>query len=170
MKVFAATLSLLALCLAAGILEAATVSSAGKQFVLAEEPADAADVIHCRKEAINGREIVCVGRIGGRKNPWVKGACAFSLVDRSLVPCNEKHGDNCPTPWDYCCSPNLAQSMVLVMFVDSNGKMVRKDARELLGVKELDMVVIRGKARRDKSGNLTIVASRIFVPEANEAL
>jgi hypothetical protein len=40
---------------------------------------------------------------------------------------------------------------------------VKADTRELLKVKELSTVVIKGKARRDDNGNLTILASGVFV-------
>jgi hypothetical protein len=52
---------------------------------------------------------------------------------------------------------------VLVMFVDEDGKVVKQDARELLGVKELETVTIVGKAKRDKAGNVTVMASKVFV-------
>ena len=50
------------------------------------------------------------------------------------------------------------------MFVDEDGKIVKQDARELLGVKELDTLTIVGKAKRDKAGNVTVLASKVFVP------
>lgn len=37
------------------------------------------------------------------------------------------------------------------------------DARELLKVKELSTVVVKGKAQRDDAGNLTILASGVYV-------
>jgi hypothetical protein len=49
------------------------------------------------------------------------------------------------------------------MFVDETGAVIKKDARELLGVKELDTVVVQGKARRDKVGNVVILASKLHV-------
>lgn len=52
---------------------------------------------------------------------------------------------------------------MLIKVVDENGKLVKADARELLKVKELSTVVIKGKARRDDKGNLTILASGVFV-------
>jgi hypothetical protein len=149
--------------------EAATPASGGDAYLLATEPQDAADVIPLRKQAQNQQEVAVVGRIGGRKNPWIKGVAAFMLVDRSLVPCNENRGENCPTPWDYCCSPNLAKSMVLVMLVDESGRVVRQDARELLGVKELDTIVVQGKAKRDKSGNVSVMASKVHVKDGQQA-
>ena len=67
------------------------------------------DVIAVRKDAKDRQEVVVVGRIGGRVNPWIKGAAAFSIVDRSLKPCNEIEGDTCKTPWDYCCESGSAE-------------------------------------------------------------
>ena len=37
------------------------------------------------------------------------------------------------------------------------------DARELLKVQELSTVVVRGKAQRDESGNLTVLANGVYV-------
>jgi hypothetical protein len=142
---------------------AATEAAVKSKFLLEEEPEDPTDVIAFRKAAKDQNEAVVVGRIGGRKTPWVKNAAAFSIVDRSLKPCNEIEGDNCPAPWDYCCENNLPKATVLVMLVDDAGKLVREDARKLLGVKELQTVVVQGKAKRDKAGNVTLMASKIFV-------
>ena len=41
--------------------------------------------------------------------------------------------------------------------------MVETDARKLFDVKELQTVVVRGKAKRDDKGNLTVLASSVFV-------
>src|SRR3990172_9060539 len=170
MKSMATILFSMAVCFVIGkVAWAVPESHPGKQFLLTEEPEEAADIIPLRKEVENGQEVVVAGRIGGRKNPWIKDAAAFMLVDRSLTPCNEGRDSNCPTPWDYCCSANLARSMVLVMIIDDQGKLVRKDARELLGLRELDRVVVQGWARRDKSGNLSILASRIYVNQDETA-
>jgi len=145
-------------------LAASTISGDGKQFLLKEQPEDAADVIAVRKGAEDQQAVVVVGRIGGRKNPWIKGVAAFSIVDRSLTPCNEIEGDKCRTPWDYCCESELPKATVFVMVVDDEGKTVKQDARELLGVKELDTVFIQGKAKRDKAGNIVVLAARLFIP------
>ena len=40
---------------------------------------------------------------------------------------------------------------------------MKADARELFDVKELMTVVVRGKALRDDAGNLTVLATAIFV-------
>jgi len=40
---------------------------------------------------------------------------------------------------------------------------VKADARGLLNVKEMSTVVVKGKAQRDEAGNLTILASGVYV-------
>jgi hypothetical protein len=140
------------------------------QFLLKEEPKDAKAVIDVRKDAKNGEDVVVVGRIGGRKNPWVKGAAAFSIVDEAIKSCDQIHGDNCPTPWDYCCEEDLPQKTVFVSFVDESGKIVKEDARKLLKLKELQTVVVVGKAKRDKADNVSIQATNVFVRDEKEAV
>jgi len=139
-------------------------SDEGQKYFLDEQPEVAADVLALRKEAKDQQAVVAVGRIGGRKKPWVNGMAVFPIVDRSLTPCNEIEGDTCRTPWDYCCETNLPKATVFVMLVDDQGKVVKQDPRVLLGVKELDTVFVQAKVRRDKSGNVTLLASRLYVP------
>jgi hypothetical protein len=134
------------------------------RYLLTEQPAGAKPVIDVRQTAQDGDEVVITGRIGGDVDPWVKGRAAFLIVDPSLVPCSEREGDSCPTPWDYCCDTDqLAESKATVKFVDEAGDTLPTDARELLGVKELQHVTIRGRAKRDDAGNLTVLAKAIYV-------
>jgi hypothetical protein len=135
----------------------------GSKYLLNEEPDGAVDVIKVREAAKDGDDILIVGRIGG-VDPWVEGRAAFSIVDNSLKACSDIPGDKCETPWDYCCeSHKLATSTAFVKVVDENGDPVKADARELLNVKELSTVVIKGKAQRDDKGNLTILATGVYV-------
>jgi hypothetical protein len=146
-------------------------SSIRDRYVLKEEPKDAANVLATREKAQDKDDVVVVGRIGGRQNPWVKGAAAFSIVDTSLTACNERPGDTCPTPWDYCCEADLPKATLFVTVVDEKtGQTVKQDAREALKLHELDTVVVEGKARRDKKGNITIAASKLYVRPAKEAV
>jgi hypothetical protein len=139
-------------------------SAEGKAFVLSAEPTGAKGVKALKVDSKDGEEIVAEGRIGGDESPWIDGQAAFLIVDKSLKPCNEIPGDNCPTPWDYCCDANeLPSCKALVKFVDENGKPLTTDARKLLGVKELQTVVVRGTAKRDEAGNLTVLAKGVFV-------
>ena len=153
---------------ASRLAAAPAASAVDKTYLLDEEPEKASEVIATRKESKNQQQIVVVGRIGGRANPWVKGMAAFSIVDRTLKPCNEIEGDTCKTPWDYCCAAGLSKGTLLVMVTDKNGKVVKKDARQLLGVKELDTVTIVGTAKRDKAGNVSVLASKLHVAKPDD--
>jgi len=136
----------------------------GCVYLLTDEPEDAKDVIAVREAAADGEEVLVVGRIGGSENPWIDGRAAFSIVDNSLKACSDIPGDTCAKPWDYCCeTPSLPSSTALIKVVDQNGELVGADARELLNVKELSTVVVRGKAERDESGNFTVLATGVYV-------
>ena len=141
-------------------------SANGLKYLLGHEPTEANDVVGVREAAKHGDAVVIVGRIGGSANPWIEDRAAFSIVDRSLKACSDIPGDACPIPWDYCCETDkLPTATALVKVVDKEGNLVKEDARQLLGVKELATVVIKGKAERDKTGNLTILATHVFIKQ-----
>jgi hypothetical protein len=136
----------------------------GSSYMLEAEPSDACSVIAARQSVEDGEELVVVGRIGGSQNPWVEGRAAFSIVDETLNACSDIPGDTCEMPWDYCCEThNLPSSTAMVKIVDDKGDMIKADARDLLGVAELSTVVVQGKAVRDDAGNLTILATAVFI-------
>jgi hypothetical protein len=140
-------------------------TEAGKAFRLAQEPADAKPVLEARKDLKDGDEVVVVGRIGGSVKPFT-GRAAFTIVDASIKPCSENGDDACPTPWDYCCGvgkEELAKATALVKLVGDDGQTRADDARTLLGLTELQTVVVKGKAKRDEAGNFTVLMNGIFV-------
>lgn len=139
-------------------------SAEGAAYRLSSEPADARGVKAAKQATKDEEEVIIVGRIGGDVNPWIEGQAAFLVVDSGLKPCNEIEGDSCPTPWDYCCDvADLPANKAMVKVVDGSGKTVATDARKLLGLKELQTVVVRGRAKRDEAGNLTVLADGVFV-------
>jgi hypothetical protein len=141
---------------------AGSPSPEGTAYKLAEEPGGVLGVHDAREESKDDEQIAVVGRIGGDANPWVEGQAAFLIVDPSMQPCKADEG--CPTPWDYCCDADqLAENKAMVKVVDASGKTVATDARKLLGLKELQTVVVRGRAKRDEAGNLTVLAEGVFV-------
>lgn len=154
---------LLAGCSQSPPAAAPAASVAGAKFLLAAEPAGAKSVIELRQAAKDGDDVVIVGRIGGTAKPFVEGRASFLIVDASFKPCNEKEGDACTTPWDYCCDAkeDLVKGMATVKIVDGAEQTVLVDARQLLGIKELDTVVLRGRAKRDDQGNLSVLATGI---------
>lgn len=142
----------------------ATPSVDGSRFLLSEEPEGADEVIRVRDSSMDGDDVIVVGRIGGSADPWISGRAAFSIVDSSLRACSDIPEDKCPIPWDYCCETHrLPTSTALVKVVDADGNLVKAGAKELLGLTELSTVVVQGKARRDEAGNLTVLATGVYV-------
>jgi hypothetical protein len=136
----------------------------GAAYVLATEPPGAQNVIPVRESARDQDAVTVVGRIGGSANPWVDGRASFSIVDPTLEACSDRPDDQCPQPWDYCCETDrLPKAKALVKFVDGQGRLLAADARGLFALKELQTVVVTGKAQRDEAGNLTVLASGIYV-------
>jgi hypothetical protein len=138
------------------------------KFLLNAEPEGGLEIIAARESAKDTDDVVVIGRIGGSLNPWVDGRAVFSLVDCSLLACSDEKEDgeecSCKTPWDYCCeTPKLPGAMALVKFVDDDGSVIKHDAREVFDVKELETIVVQGKAQRDEAGNLTVLATGMYV-------
>jgi len=157
-----ATGALLCLCFAGcgGSSATATAIPENSKFTLASEPPGARDVMDFREQAKDGQPVVVLGRVGGGVKPWVDGRAAFILVDeRVKTGCDDEQCEaDCVQ-----CAQELAEATTLVKFVDEQGKVLPVDARELLGVKEEQTVVIRGIASRDKAGNVSIAADGIYV-------
>lgn len=138
---------------------------ASPAWLLASMPADAVGVSQARSSVAEGDAVTIRGIIGGRKDALSDGSGVFVIMDESIEnPCLGKD-DNCPTPWDYCCTPRdvIASSNATVQLVDESGAMVKRDLREL-GIDELDRVVVVGTvAARPSPEVLNIRAEQIFV-------
>ncbi|MCL4193547.1 MAG: hypothetical protein KJZ87_17555 [Thermoguttaceae bacterium] len=149
----------------AGPEQASSIPAAGASaspYRLTEAPEGAVGVVEAKESSRNNDEVVVTGRVGGESEPFVDGMAAFLIVDPSLSPCPPDEG--CPTPWDYCCnSDETAARRAMVKVVDEQGRVVATDARQLLGLDELASVVVRGTAQRDEAGNLTVLASGVYV-------
>ncbi len=142
--------------------ESAVGTSAGSQYVATTEPGGAMPVGEARESVEDMQAVTLVGTIGGSSDPFVEGLAAFTIVDPKVPYCPPEEG--CPTPWDYCCTQDqVKDNIATVKVVDGAGNPVAKDARQLLGVKELSTVVVEGTAKRDDQGNLTVAATKVFL-------
>src|SRR5688500_5815125 len=63
-------------------------------LVLAEAPANAKNVAALVKDAKDGEEVVLVGKVGGRKDPFVAGRAVMAVVDATQQSCKDIEGDN----------------------------------------------------------------------------
>jgi hypothetical protein len=129
-------------------------------YTLAAEPAGAKGVVAVREASRDGDEIVVVGKVGGSARPFVEGRCAFTMIDTSIEPCDD---DGCGNPYCSVDAGVLRKSTTLVKVVDGQGNSLPTGARQAFGLEQLQTVVIKGKAKKDEQGNLTILASGVFV-------
>jgi hypothetical protein len=135
------------------------------KYLLSEEPDGAMGVIAAREEAKNNDEIVLVGRIGGRRDPWVDGCAAFMLIDASLsvVADGAMDGDS-EVCLDDCCASQRAGGTTLVKVVDDHGRVLGIDARKLLDANENDMVVVSCRVNRDdETESFSVIADGVYV-------
>ncbi len=124
--------------------------------------AKATRVRDVRRNARDGAEVVVVGRV----KDFTAGRAAFTLIDAELKSCRESEGDNCQTPWDYCCveADVVARNTITVAVLGTSGRPLRtgpEGFRGFHGLDHLETVAVRGKARRDEHGNVTVVLAKL---------
>jgi hypothetical protein len=134
------------------------------KYLLTEEPEGAVGVIMARKQAKDQDEIVLVGRIGGKKDPWFKDRAAFVMIDASMMlvadGTDATAGEIC---LDDCCASLLAGCTTLVKVVDENGTVLPINAQSLLDAGENDMIVVRGRVQRKDKDSFSVIANGVYV-------
>ena len=131
------------------------------KYLLKTEPEDVVGVITLREEAKDQDPVVLVGRIGGRRNPWIKGRCAFTVIDASMsVVADGQESGQDQVCLDDCCASLRTTCTLLVKIVDENGNPLAIDTRKLFDVKENDMVVVKGTVHRDEAEGTCVVAAQ----------
>ncbi|MDH3592259.1 MAG: hypothetical protein OER88_10295 [Planctomycetota bacterium] len=134
------------------------VHPAVAKLTLTTDPGDAMPVVDAKKTAARD-EVVVVGRIDN----IVKGFATFNIVDESLDYCNSGDDpmENCPTPWDYCCT-NPDHKSAGTMTIEARGDDGAVLKSTLPGLRLLDLIVVRGKLVKDEHGNVTVRATGWF--------
>lgn len=133
-------------------------------WLLTQAPTDARTVGEIKPLAVEGDRVVMRGRIGGRKDPITPGVGVFMVVDPGVPSCDQIPGDNCPSPWDYCCEPrdSLTANSATIQLVDDAGKPIESDLSGA-GLRPLDEVVIIGTVGpRPSAQILTIRATGLY--------
>ncbi len=128
------------------------------QFLLSAEPDGAVGVMKMLAMSADNEEIVVVGRVGGGMNPWVDGVAAFMLLENSITAgCDDECTEGC-----YCSADAYSDASTLVKICDATGQPLKIDARDLLGVKEKEVVVVKGRTQRGVS-DVTVIASGVYI-------
>ena len=125
----------------------------GKTVLLETEPADAQGVTDTKNNLmifgipVEGASVL-VGRVGGGQNEtWDPNQAAFLIRDLDLKAESSEHDgnhDNCK----FCQAEKAREleAMALVRVVDADGNVFPTDARQLLNLKEDQVVVAQGEA------------------------
>jgi hypothetical protein len=144
----------------------AEVDALRNRLVLADEPQGATSIADSRDKIDSEQDVVVVGKIGaGEFQPWAEGQAAFLM---SEVPVDNAHASSPghdPATCPFCRrrAEKAASVTALVQFRDEKGELLPIDARELLGVSQDQIVVVRGKGHVDKLGVLVVAATGIHV-------
>jgi hypothetical protein len=146
-----------------------TGSTSGKleAILLDTAPPDAVSIVEARKAPVVGEMVAVTGKIMGREEPFVEGRAMVLLGDpATLVSCDLRPGDDCPTPWDNCCDdPDIIKnSIATIQVVTEDGGLLKEGLRGLGGIKELSSLVVTGTvAEGSGPENLVINATGIHV-------
>lgn len=149
---------------------------AGAPYLLDAEPPAAqsvADVWARLDAAKTPADVVVVGRINGLGQPtWDSARAAFLIADLELADEvaaqpdehdeTPKHdAENCPF-----CRKKLKEELTglaLIEVVDPSGAVPARDARKLLGLRDDQVVVVRGQGEVDSLGSLVVRTTGIYV-------
>ena len=143
--------------------QAAGAPGARPSWLLASAPADARPVAEAKADAAEGDRVVVRGVIGGRKAPMSAESGVFVMMDPSIPSCLDE-GDNCKTPWDYCCETpeSITANNATVQLVDAAGKPLELDLASQ-GLSPLDELIVVGTVGpRPTEQVLTIRATAIY--------
>ncbi len=156
----------------------AVVAELRAKLLLTEEPAGAVTLLDWRASEQEAETITLVGQIGGMPNPWGETApdfpwrareATFFVVDPATVTEFADHiGEDADAHVADCsfCARKVtekASSIAAVSFLGSDGEALSIDARELLGVKVGDVVVVRGRPKPIGEDLLVIEADGLFI-------
>lgn len=120
-------------------------------YLLAQDLPDAVPILKAL-EGAEGAEIAVVGKVQRK----VKGRAIFYLTDESVEDCTRTGDeDHCPTPWDYCCrEKEMKRSTMLIELRGADGQPAPVAN---LGIRELDLVAVRGTLAKSESGRLMLL-------------
>lgn len=132
------------------------------KLLVTTEPTPASSVVETKEKVKDGEEVIVHGRV----KDFVKGYAVLVIADTSMKACVDNTEDTCSTPWDYCCNPKekIEKSVATVQLTEDGAIPIKTELEGFKGLQRLSSyVTVKGKAKRDEAGNLTIIASNIFL-------
>jgi hypothetical protein len=147
---------------ASSATEAAAAGSGLEKLVVAGLPNQTIGVLAAKQEKKTGDKVVLTGRV----KDFVEGAAVLTVADLSLRDCKTR-GDQCATPWDYCCETKEAMTSgsATVKLSDSAGDPLMQGLKGVGGIDHLVDIAAEGRVERDEAGNLIVVAEKLYVKQ-----
>lgn len=145
---------------------ASPVAALPADMFLSAPPAGARDVGALKEDTTASGDVVVHGRIGGRRDPFVRGTAVFLLTDMSLPTCDMGPGDQCPTPWDYCCEPadRIAAHSLTVQIIGPDGQTLKSGLRENSELTPLSELIMKARvARNDGDKSFVVTCTGLYV-------
>lgn len=141
-------------------------ASIPKDVFLSQRPQKVAMLREVKASSQVGDEIVFEARVGGRMKPFVDGMAIFLTADPRLISCDQRPGDHCAYPYDYCCEDGdaLKAGTATVQIVNAEGTPYPVTAQGQGGIDVLKTLVIEGTVReKDANGVFVVDTSNIWV-------
>jgi flagellar basal body L-ring protein FlgH len=135
-------------------------------FMLASRPESAKTVEEHKAAAKVGDTVAITGRVGGSEEPFLDDRAMLVLMGPGLNACSDNKGDECKTPWDYCCEKksDVAKHAATIRVVGADGKPIKTGLKGQGGMKELSTLVVVGKVSQlDENGTMVVDATGIYV-------
>jgi len=136
-------------------------------FTEVSPDAAASPIPELRQTAKPGDAVVFEAKVMGNKQPFVDNRAVFVVGDEgTLISCDMRHAEGCPTPWDNCCdeAEALRTGTATIQVVDDAGAVLRHGLRGVAGLKELSRLRIEGVVAPQATETAFIVnATRIQV-------
>lgn len=133
---------------------------------LAQAPEGIQTIASLKATAQEGDEVVVRVVVGGTEKPIVEGRASATVIEAGIKnPCLDED-DHCPTPWDYCCSPQESRTANLanLRITDGAGQVLEADLASR--IKPLTTLVVRGiVGPRPNEKALTINALGIYIED-----
>ena len=142
------------------------------EVFLTERPRTLDMLTEVKRDASVGQKVVFEARVGGRADPFIDGVAIFVAADPRLVSCDQKPGDFCKVPQDYCCEnkEKLKAGTATIQMVDAQGALYPVRAEHQGGIISLKTVVIEGTVSEKGDDGLFVVdANRVWVGSIPEA-
>ena len=135
-------------------------------FMSGDMPSNTPGLTDVKAESIVGDKVMFEARVGGRADVFVDGMAIFVAADPRLISCDQREGDYCKIPWDYCCenANKMKLGTATIQITDDAGLPYEVSAEGQGGIAPLKTIVVQGVvSEKDENGTFVVDANSIWV-------